>query len=131
MKHLLPEEEKERIRREHRAMLEKQQHELEGKVAEKQHLAHEDSVQEEREAIVREEEEKFYQDKPEYIRVKDKNGDIRWMLKSEFSKKRYRKHKIKKKRTHRKSKRLLERLSVVLIIIAMLIIAIIAYRSVI
>ncbi len=130
MKHLLQEKEKERIRHEHRALLEKQQHELEGKVAEQQHLAHEDSVHEERESIVREEEEKFYQDKPDYISVKDKNGNIRWMLKSEFSKKRFRKHKIKKKRTHRKSRRILERLSVVFIIIAMVIIAIIAYRSV-
>ncbi len=111
-------------------MLEKQQHELEGKVVEQIDQAHEDSVQEAREAIIREEEEKFFQGKPDYVQVKDKNGNTRWMLKSEFNKKSYRKHKIRKKRTHRKSRRVLERLSVVLIIVAMIIIAIIAYRSV-
>lgn len=88
------------------------------------------SVAEETNAILREEEAKFYSDKPDYIKVKDRHGNVRWMLRSEFEQKRFQKYKVKKKRKHRSSRKLLERLSVILIILAMIIIAIVAFRTV-
>jgi hypothetical protein len=127
---LLTEEEKGRIRREHRSLLEKRQHDLENQVFQKEQTERDKAVEEETQAIIREEEDKFYQDKPEYVKVKDRNGNVRWILKSEYEQKKYRKYKVRKKRTHRSSKKLLERLSVLLIIVAMIIIAIIAYRAV-
>ena len=127
---MLTEEDKERIRKEHRTLLEKRQHELEGQVAEQEMTQHSKLTDEEVSEIQREEEDKFYTNKPEYVKVKDRHGNVRWMLKSEFEQKRYKKYRVRKKRTHRTSKKILERLSVVLIILAMIVIAIVAYRIV-
>ena len=126
---MITEEEKERIRKEHRALLEKRQQELEHQVTAQEQSEHDKLVKDELETVIHEEEDKFYQDKPDYIKVKDRQGNIRWMLKSEFDQKRYRKHKVRKKRTHRSSKKILEKVSVVLIVLAMIVISIILYRS--
>jgi adenine specific DNA methylase Mod len=127
---LLTEEEKDRIRKEHRALLEKRQHELEQQVTAREQSEHEKETQGEAEEVVRAEEDKFYANKPDYVKVRDHQGNVRWMPKSEFEQKRYRKVKVRKKRTHRGSRRILERISVVLIVLAMIVIAIIAYRAV-
>lgn len=127
---MLTEEEKERIRQEHRSVLERRHRDLEQQVTKREAEGSDKTVKDETAAIISEEEDKFYRDKPDYIKVKDRNGNIRWMLKSEFERKRYRKYKVRKKRTHRTSKKILERLSVLLIIVAMIIIALIAYKAV-
>jgi hypothetical protein len=127
---LLTEEEKERIRKDHRAQLEKKHRDIEGRVVEQEQMTVDKAVEDEIAAIHREEEDRFYKDKPDYVKVKDRYGNVRWMTKSEFEEKRYRKYKVRKKRKHRSSRKILERLSVILIIVAMIIIAIVAYRAV-
>ena len=127
---MLTEEDKTQIRKEHRALLEKRMHETEDIVTDQEMVEHSKIIDDEVKEIQREEEDRFYADKPDYVKVKDRQGNARWMLKSEFEQKRYRKYRVRKKRTHRKSKRVLERLSVVLIILAMIIIAVVAYRIV-
>ena len=127
---MLTEEEKEQIRKDHRAQLVKKHKDIEGQIVEQQQVTTDKAIEEEIAAIHREEEDKFYQEKPDYIKVKDRYGNARWMTKSEFKEKRYRKYKVRKKRKHRSSKKILERLSVVIIIVAMIIIAIVAYRAV-
>jgi len=126
---LLTEEEKERIRQEHRILLAKRM-QLQGEPVSSEPVETDRSDAEETNAILREEEDKFYGDKPDYVKVKDRHGNVRWMLRSEFEQKRFRKYKVRKKRKHRSTRKLLERLSVILIILAMIIITIVALRTV-
>lgn len=127
---MLTEEEKNRIRQEHWDFLERRHLELTKRLEAGERIRREREYSEEMMRIKEEIEDEVYKDNPDYIKYVSHSGTTKWILREDFEKKRYRRRKIRKKHKSSLKRKLLEKGSMALIIVLMLVTMYIAFKLV-
>jgi len=127
---MLSPQEKERIEKEHIALLEKRHQELVKKMEEEEYQKRRSAEEIDLAKIRRQEEEAFYAGNPNYVKYIDHTGQSRWITREEFDKKKYRRKKVRRRHERSLSKKLWERFSIVLIVLGMVLVIIFAFKLV-
>ena len=125
---MLTEQEKKRIKSDHKAFLEKRHLDIVKKLEEEERRKTRSKQDKELERIRQEEEETYYGDNPNYVKYTGSDGTPQWVNREEFEQKKYRKRRVRKKHERSWNKKLWEKTSVFVIVIAMILIIVLAFK---